>query len=165
MARSRKSKRNAAKARAAAQAAEAAKADAPEQATDADATREANDLADALPVEGRMTTAEQHVRTWCLVLLTGLALVAAMALLKDVLVPFVLAVFFVAALVPLIDLVSRRLEVNHAAAATITVIAGLALAAVIIAVGLAGAQRVLRQPRRLPRPLQRNAHPGWRRTN
>ncbi len=55
--------------------------------------------------------AESRIQTICLLILTGLALAAAMFYFRTVLVPFVLAVFFSYALTPLIDLQIKRIGV------------------------------------------------------
>ena len=53
---------------------------------------------------------EQRVQTTCLVILSIIAVAAALSYLKPVLIPFVLAIFFTFILTPLIDAQVRWLK-------------------------------------------------------
>lgn len=73
--------------------------------------------------------AERDIRlqTYCLLTLTILAIGVALWLLRPVLVPFMLALFFVIGLSPLLDLIQRRLSATRPAAIGVTFILGVAL--------------------------------------
>jgi AI-2 transport protein TqsA len=65
---------------------------------------------------------QQRVQTVCLVVLTTLAVSAALRWLAPVMIPFVLAVFFAFILSPLIDLQVARLRMPRAAAISATLV-------------------------------------------
>lgn len=73
-----------------------------------------------------------HLQTICLLILTGLALGAAAWWLRDVLVPFVFALFLAFALRPLIDLFHRRLGLPQGLATALTLLVG-----ILVLIGLA----------------------------
>jgi AI-2 transport protein TqsA len=68
---------------------------------------------------------DRRVQTVCLLILTLIAIGVAMAMLRSVLVPFVLALFFVQCLTPLIDLLMKRFRMPHVLAVSIASIVGL----------------------------------------
>jgi AI-2 transport protein TqsA len=70
---------------------------------------------------------DRRVQTVCLLILTLIAIGVALALLRTVLVPFVLAIFFAQCLTPLIDLQQRKLRVPHMVAVAVASIVGLAV--------------------------------------
>lgn len=70
---------------------------------------------------------ERRLQTACLLFLSLLAAGVTLWLLRPVLVPFVLALFFVIGLSPLLDLIQRRLEVGRPAAIGISFLLGFAL--------------------------------------
>jgi len=70
---------------------------------------------------------DRRVQTACLLILTLIALGVAMALLRPVLVPFVLALFFAQCLTPMIDLQIRRWRFPRVVAVTVASVLGLSL--------------------------------------
>lgn len=72
---------------------------------------------------------DRRVQTICLLILTLIAIGVAMALLRPVLVPFVLALFFVQCLNPIIRLQIRHLRFPRWLAVSVATILGLALLA------------------------------------
>jgi AI-2 transport protein TqsA len=85
--------------------------------------------------------ADRRVETVCLLILTFIAVGVALYLLKPVLVPFVLAVFFTYCLTPLIDVQARYLHVPAGVAIVGTAILGivvLALLGFIVATAVGG---------------------------
>src|SRR4051794_30403117 len=68
---------------------------------------------------------DRRVQTVCLLILTLIAIGVALALLRSVLVPFVLALFFAQCLAPMIDFLMRRFRMPHALAVSIASIIGL----------------------------------------
>src|SRR5262245_23474420 len=76
--------------------------------------------------------ADSKVQTVCLLILTFIASAVALYLLKPVLVPFVLALFFTYCLAPLIDLQVRHFRAPRGVAVVCASIFGLAI------LGLAG---------------------------
>ncbi len=81
---------------------------------------------------GGAVSEEPHLQTVCLMILTGLALGGAAWWLRDVLVPFVFAVFLAFALRPLVDLFQHRLRLPHGLATALTLGVG-----ILVMVGLA----------------------------
>lgn len=75
----------------------------------------------------RPRPSNRRVQTVCLLILTLIALGVALALLRPVLVPFVLALFFAQCLAPVIDFQVSRLRFPRVIAVTIASILGLAL--------------------------------------
>lgn len=71
------------------------------------------------------TDHERRIQTICLLVLTAVALGAALYFLSPVLIPFVLAAFLVLALGPFIDLQMRRLRIGRAFAIINTALLGL----------------------------------------
>jgi AI-2 transport protein TqsA len=69
----------------------------------------------------------RRVQTVCLLILTLIALGVALALLRPVLVPFVLALFFAQCLAPVIDFQICRLRFPRVVAVTVASVMGLAL--------------------------------------
>jgi AI-2 transport protein TqsA len=68
---------------------------------------------------------ESRVHTVCLLVLTALGIGAALAWLKPVLVPFVLAVFVAIGLTPLIELQVKHLRLPRNLAVVTTLVLGL----------------------------------------
>jgi AI-2 transport protein TqsA len=68
---------------------------------------------------------DRRVQTVCLLILTLIAIGVALAMLRPVLVPFVLALFFAQCLTPLIDLQERKLRLPHVVAVAVASIVGL----------------------------------------
>lgn len=64
---------------------------------------------------------ESHTQTICLLILTAVALGAALLFLKQVLVPFVLALFLTMAVTPVMDLLSRRFRLPRGLAIVTTI--------------------------------------------
>ena len=79
---------------------------------------------------------ERRIQTICLLILTAIAIAAALYWLKPVMIPFVLAYFFVTALNPLIDYQTRKLRVPRMAAIGLTFVLG-ALIFCLLWVGIA----------------------------
>ncbi|MCH5376303.1 MAG: AI-2E family transporter [Planctomycetes bacterium] len=75
--------------------------------------------------------AELRIQTICLMSLTGITIVAALYWLRPVLVPFVLSVFLVCGIAPLLDLIQQRLRAPRVVAVAITFLLGIALLAVL----------------------------------
>ncbi|TWT78253.1 AI-2 transport protein TqsA [Posidoniimonas polymericola] len=67
---------------------------------------------------------DSRLQTYCLLTLTIMALGVGLWLLRPVLVPFVLALFFVIGLSPLLDLIQRRLDLSRPAAISVTFVLG-----------------------------------------
>lgn len=80
----------------------------------------------------RPQPSDRRVQTVCLLILTLIAVPVALFLLKPVLVPFVLALFFSQCLTPFIDLLMRRFRLPQMVAVTV---AALAAAALVTGVG------------------------------
>ncbi len=74
---------------------------------------------------------ELRIQTICLMILTGMATVAVLYWLRPVLVPFVLAVFLVCGIAPLLDLIQQRLRAPRIVAVAITFLLGIALMAIL----------------------------------
>jgi AI-2 transport protein TqsA len=74
---------------------------------------------------------ELKIQTICLMILTGVASVGVLYWLRPVLVPFVLAVFLVCGIAPLLDLIQQRLQAPRVAAVAITFLIGIALMAML----------------------------------
>ncbi len=70
---------------------------------------------------------DRRVQTVCLLILTLIAIGVALALLRPVLVPFVLALFFAQCLTPIIDFLEQRFRVPHMVAVGAASIIGLAM--------------------------------------
>jgi AI-2 transport protein TqsA len=70
---------------------------------------------------------EVHLQTACLLVLTLLAVGVGLWVLRPVLVPFVLALFFTIGLSPLLDYVQQRLRSSRAAAIGVTFLLGVLL--------------------------------------
>ncbi|MHC4304064.1 MAG: AI-2E family transporter [Planctomycetota bacterium] len=70
---------------------------------------------------------EQRIQIVCLLILTVVAIGMALYFLRPVLIPFVLALFFVYALSPAIDLQARRLKIRRWLAAVNTIVLGCVL--------------------------------------
>lgn len=70
---------------------------------------------------------DRRVQTVCLLILTLIAIGVALAMLRPVLVPFVLALFFSQCLTPLIDLQVRKMRVPHPVAVGVASVFGLGL--------------------------------------
>lgn len=68
---------------------------------------------------------EQRIQTVCLLILTAVAVAGAFYWMRDVLIPFVLALFLAFALSPLIDVQMRRLRLPRALAVLTTLVLGL----------------------------------------
>jgi AI-2 transport protein TqsA len=80
---------------------------------------------------------EQRIQTICLLILTALAIAAALYALSSVLIPFVLAIFLTLCLIPVIDVQMKWLRIPRGAAILTTIMIGcavLALAALIVTV-------------------------------
>ena len=69
---------------------------------------------------------DQRIQTTCLLILSGVALALSLYWLRNVMVPFVLAVFLSFALAPLVDLLIRRARMPRALALSATILAALA---------------------------------------
>lgn len=69
---------------------------------------------------------DQRIQTTCLLILSGVALALSLYWLRNVMVPFVLAVFLSFALAPLVDLLIRRARMPRALALSVTILAALA---------------------------------------
>jgi predicted PurR-regulated permease PerM len=87
---------------------------------------------DAMTSGGR-DVVETQIQTACLIILAGVALGISLHLLRPVLVPFVLAVFFTYCLSAVVDLLVHRVRLPRLPAIVSTGILG------ILALGLAGA--------------------------
>ena len=74
---------------------------------------------------------ELRFQTACLMVVAALAIGVALYLLRPVLVPFVLALFFAACLAPVLDLIEQRLGAPRIAAVAIAFLLGLLLMAVL----------------------------------
>ncbi|MHC5005747.1 MAG: AI-2E family transporter, partial [Planctomycetota bacterium] len=70
---------------------------------------------------------EHRIQTVCLLILTVVAIGMALYFLRPVLIPFVLALFFVYALSPAIDLQARRLGIRRWLAVVNTIVLGCVL--------------------------------------
>jgi AI-2 transport protein TqsA len=71
-----------------------------------------------------MVTAEQRVQTICLLILTAIGIGAALYFLRPVLIPFVLAIFLVHCLAPVIDVQTRHLPIGRPVAVINTLLIG-----------------------------------------
>ena len=69
--------------------------------------------------------ARARIQTICLMILATTAIMYAIYWLRPVLVPFVIAVFVVSGIAPVLDMLQRRLRVNRLVAAGIAFVAGL----------------------------------------
>lgn len=69
---------------------------------------------------------DQRIQTTCLLILSGVALALSLYWLRNVMVPFVLAVFLSFALAPLVDVLIRRARMPRALALSVTILAALA---------------------------------------
>jgi AI-2 transport protein TqsA len=74
---------------------------------------------------------ELRIQTICLMILSGIAAVGVLYWLRPVLVPFVLSVFLVCGIAPLLDLIQQRLRAPRVAAVAITFLLGIALMAIL----------------------------------
>ncbi len=74
---------------------------------------------------------EHRVQTFCLVVLTAIAVAAALHWLRPVMIPFVLAVFIALGLQPLITLQLRRLRLPRLVALLSTLVLGIGLLAIL----------------------------------
>ncbi len=74
-----------------------------------------------------VTGIEKRTQTVCLIILTSIAVGAAMYWLAPVLVPFVLAVFFTYCLTPVIDFLQSHLKIPRALALVISVVIGIVI--------------------------------------
>ena len=72
---------------------------------------------------------DRRVQTACLLILTLIAVGTALAQLKDVVVPFVLALFFSQCLTPMIDFLMRRLGWPQMVAVSVAALVGVAMVA------------------------------------
>ncbi len=77
------------------------------------------------------STRELKIQTACLMVVAALAIGLALYLLRPVLVPFVLALFFAAGLAPILDLIEKRLGAPRLVAVAIAFLVGLVLLAVL----------------------------------
>jgi len=75
---------------------------------------------------------ESRIQTICLMIIAAAAITAGLSHLRDVLVPFVLAVFLAVALTPVVNVQVRRLRMPHALAVVLT------LAGAFVALALVG---------------------------
>jgi AI-2 transport protein TqsA len=97
-----------------------------------------------MPIEHRPPDnrpSDRRVQTACLVILTLIALTVAMALLQQVLVPFVLALFFSQCLSPVIHFLMRRFKFPQVIAVSTAVLLGISLLAgsgLIVAASVGG---------------------------
>jgi len=80
-------------------------------------------------------TTDRRVQTVCLLILTALALGAALYFLRPVLIPFTLAVFLTYCLSPVIDAQTRLLHIGRTAALINTVLLGLLVGVLLWLVG------------------------------
>lgn len=78
-----------------------------------------------------MTEQERHIQTVCLMILAGVATAAALYLFRAVLIPFVLSIFFMYAITPLVDLQVSRLRVPRYVAILSTVLVAVLIFAVV----------------------------------
>ena len=76
---------------------------------------------------------DSRIQTSCLLILTAIAIAAAMKIFSAVLIPFVLAIFLTYCLTPVIDLQQKRLKIPRPLAVLTTVLVGCAVGAAIIA--------------------------------
>ncbi|MCK4963176.1 MAG: AI-2E family transporter, partial [Anaerolineales bacterium] len=67
---------------------------------------------------------DSRIQTSCLLILTALAIAAALKILSAVLIPFVLAIFLTYCLTPVIDLQEKRLKIPRPLAVLTTVLIG-----------------------------------------
>jgi len=74
---------------------------------------------------GMVETTDRRVQTVCLLILTAIALGAALFFLRPVLIPFTLAVFLTYCLAPVIDAQTRLLHIGRTAALINTVLLGM----------------------------------------
>jgi len=74
---------------------------------------------------------ELRIQSICLMILTGIAIVATLYWLRPVLVPFLLSVFLVCGIAPLLDLIQQRLGGPRIVAVAITFLLGIALLAIL----------------------------------
>jgi AI-2 transport protein TqsA len=79
------------------------------------------------PVESPLS--ESRVQTICLIVVAVFAVMYAVYWLRPVLVPFVVSVFVVSGIVPILSALEKRLQVNRFIAAMITLLAGMFLLA------------------------------------
>ena len=77
---------------------------------------------------------ELKIQTICLMILTGIASVAVLYWLRPVLIPFVLAVFLVCGIAPLLDVIQQRCRAPRIVAVAITFLMGIGLMAMLWAV-------------------------------
>jgi AI-2 transport protein TqsA len=75
--------------------------------------------------------ADRRVQTICLLILTLIASATALALLRPVLVPFILALFFTYSLSPIVDFQMRRWKLRRPAAILGAAVVGLAVVALL----------------------------------
>ncbi|MEZ5584779.1 MAG: AI-2E family transporter [Candidatus Competibacteraceae bacterium] len=78
-----------------------------------------------------MTEQERHIQTVCLMILAGVAAAAALYLFRAVLIPFVLSIFFMYAITPLVDLQVMRFKVPRYVAILSTVLVAVLIFAVV----------------------------------
>jgi len=77
-------------------------------------------------------SAQARLQLFCLMVLTGIAVTAALIYTKVIFIPFVIAVFIYLALVPAMGFLQTKLKVNHAVAVLIIAVIYLLLSALII---------------------------------
>ncbi|MEE4375955.1 MAG: AI-2E family transporter [Candidatus Competibacteraceae bacterium] len=78
-----------------------------------------------------MPEQERHIQTVCLMILAGLAVAAGLYLFRGVLIPFVVAIFFMYAITPLVDIQVSRLRVPRYVAILSTVLVSVLIFAVV----------------------------------
>ena len=103
--------------------------------------------------------ARARIQTICLMILATTAIMYAIYWLRPVLVPFVIAVFVVSGIAPVLDMLQRRLRVNRLVAAGIAFVAGL-----LVLLLLGGTLSRLNCGNRLPRIASgsRNCSGPWK---
>jgi AI-2 transport protein TqsA len=84
-----------------------------------------------------------RVQTVCLMILAGGALAVGLHLLKAMLIPFTVALFFVYAISPLVDLQVRRLRMPRALAITLTLVVSLMVLFAVAGIIAVSVQQVL----------------------
>jgi len=70
---------------------------------------------------------EARIQTTCLLTLTIMAVAAALYVLRTLMIPFVLALFFTFALIPIIDILQKRLRIPRPLAIFFTLILGIVI--------------------------------------
>ncbi|QDT08159.1 AI-2E family transporter [Stieleria marina] len=91
---------------------------------------------DHLGLNPKTHLTESRVQTICLIVIAVFAAMYAVYWLRPVLVPFVVSVFVVSGLVPILSGLEKRLQVNRLVAAMITLVVGMfVLAAFVVLIG------------------------------